>query len=779
MDNNIINNDINNNSLNNNLKKEKKNKAYIIGLMVFIIGFIVINGSMLFGVNLSKLFGDVSNTIDALSIVCDDTTLEIGETANCTLKVNTGSYRINAIQGLLSSNTNVEISEVTKGSSWSYGDSGSLDIGYISDTDISGTIDVATFKVTAISSGTGTVTMGRNNLGFLLMSTDTFEDVNLTPKSINITVAEAEPEKSNNANLSSLTVNGTSVPNFHKDTLNYSVTLDSTAITATINATAEDTNAVGIEGKGTKNVTFGTQTFEITVTAEDGTTKKHYFVSIIVPVPASSDNTLKSLTVSTGTLTPDFDPGTTLYNVTIPYDVDNITITAVPNDDEADVDGDGVITIAEGETKTVNIKVTAEDQSDLTYSVTVTRESRPKSTNANLSSISVGTTDGTMDRTFNKDVTSYTITYNDDTTTSSVISVALEDSAATIATEGFTSWNSSTKSGNIAVRDNSYTAKIIVTAEDGTTKKTYNLLIKRRDRHTDRTLSSLSVSAGTLQPSFDSNVTSYSVTVPNNVSSITISARANDEYGRTSGTGTKSLTVGLNTFIVTGIAENGNELPYTISVTRQDTTPDDPDEPDEPDVPKSNNAYLSSLTVENETLSPAFNKEIFEYSVTTDADSITIGATREDDTARVDGTGTKSTSTLTHKVTVTAEDGVTKNIYTIKIIKSTTPDEEETVCKLDSSVYRVDNKDYIIYDVDSNHSDEVIKSNLKSSCGTITVEKDNVILKNNDKTITYTIVRVVVPKTGNEVIKYSLIIGILLTITGIAMMISAKQKKEA
>ena len=620
-------------------------------------------------------------------------------------------------------------------------------------------------------------TIGRNNLGFLLMSTDTFEDVNLTPKSITITVAEAEPEKSDNANLSSLTVNGTSVPNFHKDTLSYSVTLDSTATTATINATAEDSNVVGIEGTGAKDVTFGTQSFEITVTAEDGTTKKRYIVSIIVPVPVSSDNTLKSLNVSTGTLQPDFDPSVTSYNVTIPYNIDNITITAIPNDDEATVEGDGVITVAEGTTKTVNIKVTAEDQSDLSYSVNVTREARPKSTNANLSSISVGTTDGTMDRTFNKDVTSYTITYNDAATTSSVISVTLEDNAATIATEGFISWNSSTKSGNIAVRDNSYTAKIIVTAEDGTTKKTYNLLIKRRDRHTDKTLKSLTVNTGTIQPDFDPNITSYNVTVPNNVSSITIAATANDEYARVEGTGTKILTVGLNTFIVTGIAENGNELPYTIKVTREGTTPD---EPDEPDIPKSNNAYLSSLSVENETLSPAFNKEIYEYSVTTDADSITIAATSEDpNVVNIEGTGTKSTTTLTYKVIVTAEDGVTKNVYTIRIIKSSIPEDEETVCTLDSSEYIVDNIDHIISDVDSNHSDEVIKSNIKCSCGTITVEKNNVILKNNDKTITYTIVRVVVPKTGNEVIRYSLIIGILLSITGIAMMISSKQKKKA
>jgi hypothetical protein len=84
----------------------------------------------------------------------------------------------------------------------------------------------------------------------------------------------------------------------------------------------------------------------------------------------------------------------------------------------------------------------------------------------------------------------------------------------------------------------------------------------------DATLYSLSVSPGSLSPSFSSSTTSYSVSVANSISSITISASPNDSRASVSGTGNKSLNVGSNSFPIIVTAENGSQKTYTVNVTR-------------------------------------------------------------------------------------------------------------------------------------------------------------------------------------------------------------------
>ncbi len=82
-------------------------------------------------------------------------------------------------------------------------------------------------------------------------------------------------------------------------------------------------------------------------------------------------------------------------------------------------------------------------------------------------------------------------------------------------------------------------------------------------------LKSLSVSGYNLTPTFSMYETSYSLIVPNNVSSITISAQAASSTTTVSGTGTKNLIVGTNAITVTTKAQNGSTRTYTISVVRQ------------------------------------------------------------------------------------------------------------------------------------------------------------------------------------------------------------------
>jgi hypothetical protein len=84
-------------------------------------------------------------------------------------------------------------------------------------------------------------------------------------------------------------------------------------------------------------------------------------------------------------------------------------------------------------------------------------------------------------------------------------------------------------------------------------------------------LSTLGVNAGTLKPVFNADVTAYTVTVANTVTSITVSARAADDnaaVGNSAASGL-SLSVGSNnTITVTVTVENGAEKTYTITITR-------------------------------------------------------------------------------------------------------------------------------------------------------------------------------------------------------------------
>lgn len=87
-------------------------------------------------------------------------------------------------------------------------------------------------------------------------------------------------------------------------------------------------------------------------------------------VSLSSNNALSSLTVSAGTLTPTFDPAITEYTLSLPSQSDRLTITANPSDSRATVQGDGDISLQDGETS-LSVVVTAEDGSAKAYTITV------------------------------------------------------------------------------------------------------------------------------------------------------------------------------------------------------------------------------------------------------------------------------------------------------------------------------------------------------------------------------------------------------------------------
>lgn len=184
---------------------------------------------------------------------------------------------------------------------------------------------------------------------------------------------------------------------------------------------------------------------------------------------------------------------------------------------------------------------------------------------------------------------------------------------------------------------------IIVIAESNE-KNTYTLKVTRQDnRSTNDNLSNIVLSLGELSPKFSKDVLNYTVEVPNNASSLTITASLEDkkaEFVSGYGSRTVDLKLGENIILIQTQAEKGNTKTYTIKVNRNY---------------KGDNNYLKSITLSSGTLN--FDKDIFEYKINVDYNTkeLLISAIAEEKTSTVEVVGNK-------------ELVVGKNIYKIKVL---------------------------------------------------------------------------------------------------------------
>lgn len=91
----------------------------------------------------------------------------------------------------------------------------------------------------------------------------------------------------------------------------------------------------------------------------------------------------------------------------------------------------------------------------------------------------------------------------------------------------------------------------------------------------DNSLQSLTLSAGTLSPAFQYNVVSYTATVPNSVTNLSVTAVASNKAATVeSVTGNTDLVVGKNEIKIVVKAENGVTATYTVTVTREAASAD-------------------------------------------------------------------------------------------------------------------------------------------------------------------------------------------------------------
>ena len=143
----------------------------------------------------------------------------------------------------------------------------------------------------------------------------------------------------------------------------YYVTTDINTDSVEINATAPE--GVEISGLGKRNLNFGKNTINLTLSLPDGQGR---VIQVIITRPDASDkNTLlKELEVINYKL--DFDPMTMEYTVTVPYNVKDVFIYAVAQSEDTSVKGDGKFTLGGSETNAF-VTVSYGDVASSTYTI--------------------------------------------------------------------------------------------------------------------------------------------------------------------------------------------------------------------------------------------------------------------------------------------------------------------------------------------------------------------------------------------------------------------------
>ncbi len=505
------------------------------------------------------------------------------------------------------------------------------------------------------------------------------------------------------AALSTLALTGIDIGTFAAGTTSYTAAVAhavvSTQVTASANpsgASVTITDGDGSTDGNSRTVALaeGSNAITVTVTAEDGTTTQTYTVTVTREA-ASTDATLSTLAL-TGVDIGTFAAGTTAYTASVGNAVASTQVTASANHSGASVkiaDGDGstdgtsrTVALAEG-SNAITVTVTAEDGTTTqTYTVTVTREAA--STDAALTAGFERVPDG-------HDGSSpfeLRVRFSEELAASSgrKVARAISISGATRGTvlrvgdgrDLFKFQLTPSGDGDVTVSLSAPSgcgeSNSVCTADGRALSNAPSVTVEGPDAaSTDATLSSLTLS-GIDIGTFAAATTSYTAAVAHDMASTQVTASANhsgasvtiaDGDGSTDGASRNvSLDEGSNTITVTVTAEDGETTQtYTVTVTRDAASMD---------------ATLSSLALSGIDIgtfaagttayTASVGNAVASTQVTASANHSGASVTIADGDGSTDGTSrtvalAEGSNTIT--VTVTAEDGVTTETYTVTVTR--------------------------------------------------------------------------------------------------------------
>ena len=182
----------------------------------------------------------------------------------------------------------------------------------------------------------------------------------------------------------------------------------------------------------------------------------------------------------------------------------------------------------------------------------------------------------------------------------------------------------------------------------------------------DARLLSLIPENGVLSPAFSPEQLEYTMSVPYEVTSLTFTAEAAE--GASFWVNRKNLGSGGETveFRITVTAEDGKtKQVYTVLVYREEKEESQPEE--------SSDARLLSLTPATGDLSPAFSPEQLEYTMSVPYEVTSLTFTAEAVEGATFWVNRKNLGsggeTVEFRITVTAKDGKTKQIYRISVYR--------------------------------------------------------------------------------------------------------------
>ena len=489
--------------------------------------------------------------------------------------------------------------------------------------------------------------------------------------------------------LSSLTVTpGTFHSAFSSNTTSYQVDAPTAATSVTVTASPRDsTTSMTINNASTaagqaQPIALGSpgSTVPITITLLSQTGGESTY-TVNVTRLLSSDNDLKTLTVTPGSFIPQFDPGQLTYTMDVATNVSRVTIAATKSDPGAVLSGDvsttGGATIeldGPGTQRIVSITVTAPNQTRKTYRITIRRAA---SSNNNLSAlrVQVGTTDQTLSPGFSPGETNYRVDVG--TKVTSVTVTATKADPLAVISGGVPNEGQAT-----IPLDGPGTSKVVlitVTAQDATTSKTYRITVNRA-ASSNNNLSALSITPGPLEPLFAADTLDYTVSVAHTISTVAISATKEDPNAVISGSvpNEGQATIPLDgpgtskVVLITVTAQDATtSKTYRVTVNRR----------------ASNDSSLSALSVSAGTLDPPFAPNIVNYTVQVGllVGSVTITATKTDPNAIMSSLGSTIAAAgtpigqvtvspalgvgTTVDLTLIAQDGINRTEYKITVIR--------------------------------------------------------------------------------------------------------------
>ena len=371
---------------------------------------------------------------------------------------------------------------------------------------------------------------------------------------------------------------------------------------------------------------------------------------------------LASLTVDPGTLQPAFSGATTQYNVDLSNNITSVRVTAQPAvaGDTVTINGQSttssVIRLGEaGTTTPVSIVVSESDTNSRTYTVLLVRAGLTG--NNSLQNLTLSP--GRLAPAFNANTQNYTVDVAE-SITSVTVSATKSDPNAVMSGSVTSAMGAATGKATIQLGGpgTSRVVSIAVTAPNGSSK-TYTIAVVRGAAASNSNLSALTVSPGTLDPGFNTNIQNYTVDVADRIARVTVSATKSDlnavmSGSVTAGTGTATgqETISLDgpgtsrVVSITVTAPSQSSKTYTITVER---------------AASAGNNNLSTLTVSPGTLAPPFNPSTTRYTVNVGSDvtSVIVTAVPQDTNTDMEVNGQGTSSGQAREISLGAEGSST------------------------------------------------------------------------------------------------------------------------